>query len=68
MDESFLYIRYTILEEMKKFLETCYQTFSKRFLFDCGLQKMMIFHCHIKACANPSFMHDRMVIFINAIQ
>ena len=39
MDESFLYIRYTILEEMKRFFETCYQTFSKRFLFDCGLQK-----------------------------
>ena len=31
MDESCLYIRYTILEEMKRF--------SKRFLFDCGLQK-----------------------------
>ena len=27
MDESFLYIRYTILEEMKKFLETCFKPF-----------------------------------------
>ena len=75
MDESLLIylIRYTTLEEKLLYILKYFQVIRQKGMKHKGmhckklnLSYTILFH-YIKSLANPRFMNDRMVIFINAI-